>query len=244
MVTTIFLGPIPIQVWGLFVAVGIVVAVMIAVRRAPRVGIAPQVVQDVSVGILIAGFVGARLGHVLWYEPAFYFAAPIEIVKFWNGGLSSFGGFLAATIAGILLVRRRGISLLRFSDCIVRALPFGFLIGRLGCHVTRMHPGPMGSGIFFFPFPDGLMRLDLGLLESLLWMLIAAPAMLVDRRDAHPGRTSALVVGSYAVGRFVLDFWRAEDMRYAGLTPAQYGCVALLGIAVALWWFERSRRNS
>ncbi|MBI2482643.1 prolipoprotein diacylglyceryl transferase [Candidatus Uhrbacteria bacterium] len=232
-VTTIWLGPVPVHVWGVFVAAGMMVALAIAVRRAPRVGIPAERVLDISIGILIAGFVGARLGHVTFYEPSYYLAAPIEILKIWNGGLSSFGAFLIATIVGALLVRRSGISLRRFSDLIFRALPFGFIIGRLGCHITRMHPGPIGSGWGYFPFPDGFTRLDLGLLEAVLWAVIAIPALFVDRADAHPGRVTAVVIGMYALGRFGLDFLRAMDTRYFGLTPAQYGCMVLLVIAVA-----------
>ncbi|MBI4434556.1 prolipoprotein diacylglyceryl transferase [Candidatus Uhrbacteria bacterium] len=234
--TTLWLGPIPIHVWGLFVAVGFAVAIWVAVRRAPRVGIEPTHVVDAAVWVIVASFLGARIVHVFAYEPAYYLAHPDEIVKVWEGGLSSFGGFIGATIVGIWYVRRRKLPLLRFSDLILGVLPFGFIIGRGGgCHLTRMHPGVATERWFGVLFPDGVRRLDMGFFEALLWIVIAI-ALLVFRKPLDgEGRVTAFVLSSYGIGRFLLDFLRVGDATYFGLTPAQYGSIVLFFFGVALF---------
>jgi len=50
--------------------------------------------------MIVGIIVGARLGHCLFYEPAYYLANPIEILKIWEGGLASHGG-----VIGIIIVR-------------------------------------------------------------------------------------------------------------------------------------------
>lgn len=56
--------------------------------------------------IVIATILGARLGHVLFYEPANYLSNPLKILKVWEGGLASHGGFLAVIISVILFSKK------------------------------------------------------------------------------------------------------------------------------------------
>ena len=56
--------------------------------------------------ILIAGILGARLGHCLFYQPDYYLAHPIEILKIWEGGLASHGGAVGIIIAVYFLNRK------------------------------------------------------------------------------------------------------------------------------------------
>ncbi|MBI4143204.1 prolipoprotein diacylglyceryl transferase [Candidatus Uhrbacteria bacterium] len=233
--SVIWVGPIPIHVWGLFVAMGFAVSVWLAARRAPRAGIAPTHIVDTAVWVFLAAFLGARLMHVFAYDPAYYLTNLGEIVKVWEGGLSSFGGFVGATLAGVWFVRRRRIAFLRFADLVLGVLPFGFIIGRGGgCHVTRMHPGIATDRWFGVPFPDGVRRLDMGLLEAFLWAAIAIAVYVFRRSLAVEGRVTVFVMSSYGIGRFLLDFLRVGDATYLGLTPAQYGSAALVCIGITL----------
>ena len=56
--------------------------------------------------ILIAGILGARLGHCLFYQPDYYLKHPIEILKIWEGGLASHGGAVGIIIAVYFLNKR------------------------------------------------------------------------------------------------------------------------------------------
>ena len=55
--------------------------------------------------LLVCTIVGARLGHVLFYQPEYYLANPLLIFKVWEGGLASHGGTIAIMI-GLPLTRR------------------------------------------------------------------------------------------------------------------------------------------
>lgn len=239
-----WLGPIPIHIWGLFAAVAFIVGVWLAILRAPRYNIYQSDILDVAIWIILAALIGARLSHVFLYEPSYYFAHPLSIIKIWEGGLSSLGGFLGASIAGLIFVRRRKISLADFADTIIGAAPLAYAIGRLGCAFTHMHPG-MACAVKLFCrfFPDGARRLDLGLIESFWWLIIAAGIFIFKRRIVRPGATAVLILSLYGLGRFVFDFFRIADARYSGLTPAQYGALALIFLTVVFLTHEKLRQS-
>lgn len=82
--------------------------------------------------IIIATVVGARLGHCLFYQPDYYLANPIEILKIWEGGLASHGATVGILLAVYLYCKKYKMSYLWLLDrlVIVVALGGGFI--RLG----------------------------------------------------------------------------------------------------------------
>ena len=86
--------------------------------------------------LLIFALVGARLGHVIFYEPVFYLANPGEILKVWHGGLASHGGAIGVLIAVWWYVKKYGKKY-RFDymwvlDRLALAVPFAGMAIRLG----------------------------------------------------------------------------------------------------------------
>jgi len=96
---TIVVGWLTIQVWGLFVALGILCGLILMYHFARRYFLSEQVILDLSVWSIIGGLLGARFFHVVFYEPAYYILHPSEIVYIWQGGASSLGGFVGALAA-------------------------------------------------------------------------------------------------------------------------------------------------
>lgn len=306
------LGPIPVNVWGLFVAAGFLIGTWLAARNAPRYGFAAKDVVDFAVWVIVAGMLGARIGHVVLYEPAYYLAHPWDMLRMWEGGLSSFGGFAGAIIAAIWFVHTRHFDranprasgeissqeavtqtverdlstplrperrsfarddglrgvLIRFSDLLLPPFLLGWFIGRLGCYSIHDHPGIPCIGFLCVPFPDGTRRLDMGLLDGLLALAIAIGVWVWRRGGFYtrpPGRqgvllratlrkdevkpcptgmTSAIIIALYGIGRFALDFLRVGDVRYAGFTPAQFGSIALVVLAIVGAWRVRWLRSA
>lgn len=62
--------------------------------------------DSLLVYLVLGTMIGARLGHVLFYEPGKYFSNPIEILKIWEGGLASHGGVLGV-LTGVWLYCRK-----------------------------------------------------------------------------------------------------------------------------------------
>lgn len=215
----------PFQTWGTFVALGIFAATYIAYRGASRRGFPKQEIWDLAFWIMLAAFIGARLGHVFFYDWEFFRSHPSEIIKIWHGGLSSFGGFIGAAIVGIAFIKKKKYDFYRYSDLVISGLPLGWAIGRIGCFLIHDHPGTLTHFLLGVKYPDGV-RHDLGLYDSINATLLALVLFMFRKSlGRYPGSVLAVVLIWYGVSRFFLDFLRAYDARYFYLTPAQYGSI-------------------
>jgi len=247
--TYIPIGPVHIQVWGLMVAAGIIVATLLGRREAKRRGLDADLFVDFGTWIMVSALIFARLFHAFAYEPASYLTDPLRLLRVWEGGMSSYGGFLGAAIGAVWFARKRKLDFHAYADAACYAFPLGYGIGRIGCFLIHDHPGTLSHSLLAVQYPGGA-RLDHGLLLSLLGFAIFAVFVFLNRRrEANKqasGRFLPLLMVSYGAIRFVLDFYRAYDLpgadtRYLALTPAQYG--SLLIVAAGAWLLHGMRRK-
>lgn len=240
----IMLGPVTIHVWGIFVSLGIAAAVSFAYFLARGNSLSLPTIMDSAIWILIGAFLGARLFHVFFYEPAYFAAHPLDIIKIWQGGASSTGGFMGAGIGLYLFAKFKKMSfknLLPYFDVLAVALWLGWGIGRLGCFLTHLHPGRRTDFFLGVAYPGGT-RFDLGLMESLVGFILFAIFVFLFKRlsQKQSGLVAVYSVAVYAVIRFFLDFLRVSAREYSGadarywfLTPAQWS--TLLFLAALIW---------
>jgi phosphatidylglycerol:prolipoprotein diacylglycerol transferase len=141
------------------------------------------------------------------------------------------------------------------------------MFGRMGCASVHDHPGARATADTFLAvaYPthpgDGTVthlgfielihghdpRFDLGLLELFFTIILTACFALTWRRRLPLGSYVIATALSYAPVRFCMDYLRNPasengDTRYAGLTPAQYGCIGLFLFGVWMIFYARSLR--
>lgn len=85
------IGGLSVRWYGLLFAMSFIVGYILMKKIFDNEGIGEKVLDQLSTYMLIFTIVGARLGHCLFYEPAYYFSNPLEILKIWEGGLASHG---------------------------------------------------------------------------------------------------------------------------------------------------------
>jgi phosphatidylglycerol:prolipoprotein diacylglycerol transferase len=236
------LGPISIHPFGVLAVVAILVGSWVTLHHARRLGVDEQVIRSALFWILVGGFIGAHLIAVLAYEPEKVAKDPLLLLKVWKG-LSSTGGFLGALVGLLLFARVRRQPIGRIADVVALGLLPGWIFGRMGCYLAHDHPGVRSDFFLAVSYPGGA-RHDLGFYEMLFTALLFLVFELVRRVTRLPGRVALLVAVAYAPIRFLLDFLRAADRVYLGLTPAQYLCIAMFALAlVALSWQARLVRR-
>ena len=229
-------GPHPISIFGVTATLGVVVGFRSVLRYARERGLDEPSTDRLTLGVLLGGFAMAHWVSVLLYFPERVAADPWILLAFHNG-ISSVGGFVGGALTFAWLCWRRRLAVLAHADAIAFGLLAGFTIGRIGCALVHDHPGAIATGMLAVgPWPDGLHRYDLGLIElaGLLVLCFVVYRVFDWRRAAH-GRLTALIVIAYGVGRFPLDFLRADDLRYAGLTPAQFASLGFILAGALLW---------
>jgi phosphatidylglycerol:prolipoprotein diacylglycerol transferase len=225
------LGPLSIDPFGLFAAVGIYFGARLAVGRAARQGLDPTPIIDFLVWGVLSGILVGHLVHLLLYHPE-ELRDPARVLKVWEG-LSSFGGLLGGAGAAVIYFRRKGLRLLDYGDAFALGIAPGWGIARLGCFAVHDHPGALSDFPLAVAFPGGA-RHDLGLYDAIALFAIAIALYALARRRAFAGRLLPVLGLLYGAQRFLTDFLRASDVSYAdpryfGLTPAQYFCVLLVG---------------
>ncbi len=238
----IHLGPIPIQTWGTFVAAGFLLGTYLASRRARSKGLDQKIIWDLAFWFFIAAFIGARLFHVLFYDPSYYLAHPIDAINPMRPGFAIEGGFIACALVFAWFVHRKKIDALSYADPFVWGIPWGCGVGRIGCFLIHDHPGTLSHALLAVKYPDGQSRHDLGLYLSLVGFAIGLIFLALDRQKRKPG----FFIGAFLIldstSRLWLDFYRIVDVRYFYLTPTQWLSVPL--IALGGWLILRSCTTS
>jgi len=231
-------GSHPIAAFQILVCLAVIVGHEIVVRRSARLGVTDRdTASSLTAWTIFVGFVVSHVFDVLAYNPRAVLDDPLVLVKIW-GSLSSFGGIFGGMVAAIVAARRHGLSprqVFAYVDVVAFAFPFAWIFGRTGCALAHDHVGIPTDHWLAVRFPDG-PRLDLGLLELLFTIAIAALFLLLDRKRRPAGFYLATFFTLYGPVRFAMDMLRTEDARYLGWTPGMYASVAatLVGVASLL----------
>ena len=243
--TTFHIGPIPMQVWGLLVAAGILVGLLVSARRAKRLGLDKKHVYEAASWIIIAALLGGRLVYSFIYDISTTIQDPLNVIRVWDGGASIIGGFLGALIAAIWYFRKHGLDVWAYSDATIFGLPIGLFIGRIGCFLIHDHPGTLTDFVLGVQYPDGAVRHDHGLYLAINGLVLAIIFAVMSRFKMPKGMYMAVFAAWYGCVRFWLDFTRVIDTTYLGLTPAQYASIGLFvaGLAGIYIFLRRARRH-
>lgn len=242
-ITEIPIGPLTIQVWGLMVAIGMVVGLWFALKEADRHKVPRNIVLDLFLMIVIGSMIGGRLMYVALFWQNFA-SDPLSILKLWEGGMVLYGGVIGAIIPMALYLKIKNVSFLKIADIMAPGYAIGTFFGRLGCYLIGDHIGsPMGCDCFWgATFPgEAQRRHEPSLYLSLNGLLMFLFLWTMRTRVKRTGDLLFLMFMWEGVSRFLLDFFRAADLsgysdpRFWGLTISQFFGMALFLIgAIAL----------
>lgn len=231
-------GGMAIRWYSLTLLAAAGVAIVVFMHEARRKGLDERAMQDGIWWVAIAAIVGGRVLYELQNDLPMLGADPLHVFMVWEGGLSFYGGLIAAIVTIAVFARLRGVSLWPVLDAAAPAAAIGQAVGHIGCLITGdsfglptslpwaviyRNPGAMAPlGVPLQP-TQAYEAVALGLLFAALW--------LGRDRLGHLGTGAA--AGSYLVGvaaiRFVLFFLRDERAVSFGLKTAQ-----LIGVGLAI----------
>lgn len=100
------LGVLTLRYYSLLFALGFALGYMLMKRIFKKEGVPIEKLDTLLTYIVIATIVGARLGHVFFYQWDYYSKNPIEILMVWEGGLASHGAAIAIVIAVVIYCRK------------------------------------------------------------------------------------------------------------------------------------------
>jgi phosphatidylglycerol:prolipoprotein diacylglycerol transferase len=243
------LGSFPIHSYGVMIALAFLFGLWTATLRARREKISGETVADVTLWLMLGGIIGARAVYVATYWREEFADQPFsEIFMIQHGGLVYYGGFIGATVAGMIYIRWKKLPFWKTADVFAPSIALGSVFGRTGCllngccygrptdlpwAITFTNPQaheqsgtPLGIPLHPTEIYDGL--LNFGVYLFLAWLF---------RRKKFDGQIFATYLLCYAVTRSFVEYFRGDysGLHYHfGLTPAQWISVPIFVTGLAL----------
>ncbi|MBD8541304.1 MAG: prolipoprotein diacylglyceryl transferase [Massilia sp.] len=214
------LGPVQIHWYGLMYVVAFALFIMLGrVRiRMPHVAVQGWTKDDLDDMLfygMLGVIIGGRLGEVLFYQPLYYLAHPLEIFMIWRGGMSFHGGFLGVLIAMALWARKRRRNILDVYDFIAPLVPLGYAAGRMGNFINAELPGrladPSLPWAMLWPGVTG-PRHPSPLYQALIDGVLVFIILWLFARKARPRlAVGAMFTLLYGCARFFTEWFRVPD---------------------------------
>lgn len=246
--------PYEIHAYGVFIAIGFLLAMVLASREAKRVGEDPDRIVDLAFYMLLTGLLGARLLFIVTRLPD-YAQDPWRIIKFWQGGLVWYGGLIAAGLYVVHYTRRHRLPFFRFADILVPYMALAHAFGRLGCFAagccygapTEMPWGvvfPPGSMVHQAQQSTGLVGIDdipmpvhpTQLYETVGELGLFVVLVLWRRHKRYDGQLLLVWLASYPLLRSLIEIYRGDVERGVYiLSTSQYLSIGVALVAVALF---------
>ncbi len=246
----IHIGPVPLHMYGLMLAIGILVAIRVAEVRWVRRGHPAKELSDVVIWIVIAGVIGARIYHVITDYQLFE-DDPLKALEIWQGGLGIWGAVIGGAIAAAFLARRRNLDLGDMLDSIAPGLAFAQAIGRWGNWFNQELFGrpttlPWALEIDIANRPAEYIRFETFqptfLYESLYCLALGLVLIWVDHQfRLKKLQLFALYCMGYTAARFVLEQMRIDPANSIGpmRVNAWVSIIVFAGALAAFWWLGR-----
>jgi phosphatidylglycerol---prolipoprotein diacylglyceryl transferase len=237
-------GPLAVRYYGLLF-VGVFLGSFSLLKwQMERVGWTEEEVGDFIIPGMLAVILGSRFGHVFFYEPGYYLSNPVEIIKFWKGGLASHGATLGIMLGVIYFAKKIKMAVLEFGDRLSFAAALGSSLVRIGNFFNSEIVGRTTNGSWGVKFPlchedrgKALAEIPLRhpsqIYEAIMGATVLLILYLVDRKfkEKRPrGLLAALFMSLYFTGRFFVEFFKEfqtglRDTRV--LTMGQYLSIPL-----------------
>jgi phosphatidylglycerol:prolipoprotein diacylglycerol transferase len=227
-------GPLAIRWYSLAYIGGLLFAWRYMLHLASRV---PDVashedVDDFMVWATLGIVLGGRIGYTLFYNFEYYAANPLVVLQIWKGGMSFHGGVLGVIFAGLIFVKRRGISPLRFADIVACATPVGLMLGRLANFINGELFGRVSDVPWAMVFPRGgseprhPSQLYEAVLEGFVLFIVLAVLSRNKTIRKRPGVLLGVFLLGYALARTTVELFRQPDTHLGtlawGLTMGQW----------------------
>ena len=239
-----------LHTYGVLLAIGFLLAVALLLKEARRVGINPDLIMDMSFYILIAALLGSRLFYVLgnWEE---FQEQPMDIIKFWRGGLVFYGGLIFSFGVGFWYVRKHRLNFQQMADLVAPSIAIGQTLGRLGCFSAGCCYGLATKVPWAVTFrhesslaPLGVPLHPVQLYESGTLLAIFLALIFMRRGKRYQGKLIWYYLLFYACSRFIIENYRGDPRGWfipGFLSAAQ--AIGIPAVLIALFMLLRKRSS-
>lgn len=215
----ISLGSFTIYMYGIIIALGLVLAVVYGMKRCKAFGLKEDTILDGVLYIVPFAIICARAYYCIfsWHEFA---NDPVRVLYIWEGGLAIYGGVIGAAVGVLVFCKWRKIKVSAVLDLVVLGFLIGQSIGRWGNFFNREAVGDLGNHIDWF-LRMGLFNNHTGeyeyfhptfLYES-VWNAIGFIALhFLSKKRQYDGQIALGYLVWYGLGRTLIEGLRMDSL--------------------------------
>jgi len=246
------IGFIEIRYYGLFIAIGVLLALFLAHKETIKKRLNTDIIFDLILYGTISGILGGRLLHVI-SNLHYYLESPSKIIAIWNGGLSLHGGIALGLLTIVLYLKKKKINIWKYLDILAPSVVLAQAIGRWGNFFNQEAfgtPTKLPWGIFIEevnrPFayrnfeyfhPTFFYEFITNLIIFFLLIILRRKKIIKD------GEIVLIYLIAYSVFRFIIEILRLDSVYIYTLKLEQILSVAII-IACSLILYARRMKTS
>jgi phosphatidylglycerol---prolipoprotein diacylglyceryl transferase len=227
------LGSIRIRWYALMLTLGMLTAVLLALKTCKKYGFKSDDILDLFLFGAPVAIICARLYFVLFKFDQ-YISNPFEIFAIWKGGIAIYGAVIGALLTGLVLARKRGLSFLALADFCVPYFILAQAIGRWGNFFNQEAFGGLAGNL-----PWGMTGNIIGnkpvhptfLYESLWDVAVFITLIILRKRKKVNGEIFYLFMALYGFGRMWIEGMRTDSLYFFNMRISQ----VLAGIFVIVF---------
>ncbi|WP_167955564.1 prolipoprotein diacylglyceryl transferase [Anaerosporobacter faecicola] len=233
------IGGLTIHGYGLMIAIGFLLAVLVAMYRAKRYGLEQEIIIDIALIAIIGGFIGAKLLFVIVSFKDFL-ENPLEVLG--SEGFVVYGGIISGVLLCMFYCIHKKVRFSSYFDIVMPSISIAQGFGRIGCFMAGCCYGSETDCFLGVEFPansmapTGVKLLPTQLFSAAGDFVIAGVLILFAKKAKYKGDTAAMYLALYGIGRFLIEFLRDDERGAVGfLSTSQFISIFFVIIAVILF---------
>lgn len=255
------IGGITVRWYGIIVATGMIVGILLAYKFCKKAGVHPDDILDIGMLAVVFGVIGARLYYVIfaWHEFA---GDPLKIFRIYEGGLAIYGGIIGGLIATIVVCRIKKIKLYAVTDVLVigviagqaigrwgnfmnheafgsnTTLPWGMTSDRIVSYLTRNQATLAAQGVTV----DPLAPVHPTFFYESIWCLLGLILLIfLFKHRKFDGESTIFYIGWYGFGRGIIEGLRTDSLMWGPVRVSQMLGFLCAAAAIGLIIYARMR---
>ncbi len=236
--TLLSLGPVEIRYYGLVYVLGFFLMIwwLFFWRKKGKIPLTKDDIWDFCFYLMLGVLIGSRLFEIFW-EPSLYLKNPLNLLKFWQGGMSFHGGFVGIVVAGYWYCKKKKINFWKMADLLSVPGIFALALGRIANFMNGELVGRTTNVDWCVQFPNyqdcrhpstlyaaGKRFLVFG------WLLI-----LSFKENFKPGFIFWNFVFWEGLGRIIVDFYRQNSI-FLGFSLGQWFSLVMVIVALIIFF--------
>ena len=243
------IGPLHFYGYGLMIALGIILAVCVAEKRAGHYGLDSSRIFGLGITAAVSGILGAKILFVITEIPSIVKDPHVFLQSLTSEGFVVYGGIIFGILCCMFYCRHNKMDFIRYFDLTMPSVALAQGFGRLGCFLAGCCYGRATTAWYGMTFhassyaPHDIAVIPTQLISS-AFNFINFLALSLFARKAKKGQVASLYLLNYSIGRFLIEFLRDDPRGNVGaLSTSQFISLFIFVIGLILMIVSSRRKE-